>query len=143
MKRKRSKRSRIRGKRWGYHGHKFKARGKGSTGGKGMAGTGKMAGQNKTYVLRFMPDYLGKHGFKSKFKKLETINLGDINERLGSFLNKGIAKKNGKEIEIRLENYKILSEGKIGSGIIIKAKDFSKKAKEKIESAGSKVEKIK
>ncbi|UCD20866.1 MAG: uL15 family ribosomal protein [archaeon] len=142
MKRKRSKRSRLRGNRRGYHGHKFKSRGKGSTGGKGNAGTGKMAGHKRTYVLKYHKDYLGKHGFKSKKVKFKVINLNRIKEKVQDFLKRGIAKKEGKEVQITLKNYKILASGDLGSGFLIKATEFSKKAKEKIKSAGSKTEKL-
>lgn len=143
MKRKRSKRSRLRGRRTCGYGHKFKHRGKGSKGGKGMAGTGKMAGQKKTFILRYMPDYFGKKGFKTKKEKLEIINLGEIKEKLQNFLEKGIAKKTAEGIEINLPNYKVLSSGTIGPGLIIKASSFSEKAQAKILEAGSKAEIIK
>jgi large subunit ribosomal protein L15 len=131
----------MRGKRWGGHGHKFKARGKGSSGGKGFAGTGKMAAQKKTWVLKYDPKHLGKYGFTSRNKKLLQINLRDINNNIKTFLKDGTAKQ-GKETEINLKGYKVLSEGKIVNGLIIKASAFSEKAKEKIEAAGSKAEEI-
>ncbi|MEM1535866.1 MAG: uL15 family ribosomal protein [Candidatus Pacearchaeota archaeon] len=143
MKRKRSKRSRLRGRRTCGYGHKFKHRGKGSKGGKGMAGTGKMAGHKKTFILKYMPDYFGKKGFKTKKEKLEAINLEEIKEKLQDFLEKGIAKKTPEGIEINLPNYKVLASGKIDSGLIIKASGFSEKAKAKIIEAGSKAEIIK
>ena len=143
MVKKRSKRSRLRGRRTCGYGHKFKHRGKGSKGGKGKAGTGKMAGQKKTFVLRYFPNYLGKHGFKSKNKKLRTINLSQIQEKLDTFLKEGIATKTRSGIEITLKNYKVLSSGNVRSGLIIKAKEFSKKTEEKILASGSKAEKTK
>lgn len=143
MKRKRSKRSRLRGRRTCGYGHKFKHRGKGSRGGKGMAGTGKMAGHKKTFILRYMPDYFGKRGFKSKKKKLKEINLEEIKEKLPEFLKKGLATKKEEGIEISLKGYKVLSLGEIEPGLIIKASGFSKKAKEKILSRGCKAELIK
>ncbi|MCS7134498.1 MAG: uL15 family ribosomal protein [Candidatus Pacearchaeota archaeon] len=143
MRRKRSKRSRLRGKRTCGYGHKFKHRGKGSKGGKGMAGTGKMAGHKKTFVLRYMPNYFGRRGFKSKKKKPKTITLEEINQKLNEFLEKGIAKEKNGCIEIELKNYKVLGTGSLGPGFIVKASNFSKKATEKISEAGSKAEIIK
>jgi len=142
MIRKRSKRSRLRGSKWCGFGHKFKHRGSGSRGGVGMAGTGKMAGHRRTYILRYMPDYLGKSGFHSKNIKSKIINLNEIQNKLTIFLKNGIAKKVGKETEINLKGYKILAKGKIGSGLIIKAGKFSEKAKKRILESGSKAEVI-
>ncbi|MFH1823412.1 MAG: uL15 family ribosomal protein [archaeon] len=123
---KRSKRSRIRGGRSSGHGHKSKPRGKGSTGGKGMAGTGKKAGQKRLWLLRYFPNYLGKHGFTSRRKKLKEMNLEDI-EKQKEALKEGI---------YNLPKYKVLSRGNISKGVKVKAYSFSKKAKEKIEKAG-------
>lgn len=140
MIRKRSKRSRIRGRRTIGYGCKKKHRGKGSKGGKGMAGTGKRAGQKRTFLLKYEPNYFGKRGFVSlkkikRKKEIKTINLDELQEKLEEFLNQGIAKKTEKGIEIELKNYKILSRGNIKEKLIIKANSFSAKAKEKIEAA--------
>lgn len=138
MRRKRSKRSRIRGRRTVGYGCKKKHRGKGSKGGKGMAGSGKRAGQKKTFLLKYKSNYFGKRGFVSlkKLKKeIKTINLDKLQEKLEEFLNQGIAKKTEKGIEIELKNYKILSRGNVKERLIIKANSFSAKAKEKIEAA--------
>ena len=85
--RKRSKRSRIRGRKTCGYGARKKHRGKGSKGGKGMAGTGKKAGHKVTWVLKYHPGYLGgRRGFTSlgqkKKLKLKTINLDEINKNL-------------------------------------------------------------
>jgi large subunit ribosomal protein L15 len=127
---KRSKRSRLRGKRSCGYGARKKHRGKGSQRGHGMAGTGKMAGQRKLTVLKEMPGYLGKHGFKSRKKKLEIINIGDIERKF-------------KDKEIKLKGFKVLSKGKITKSIIIHANSFSKKAKEKINASGGKAIELK
>ena len=145
MKKKRSKRSRLRGRGSCGYGARKKHRGKGSRGGKGMAGTGKRAGHKITYVLKYHPNYLGKHGFKS-LKKLKlkkgkerAINLAEIEEKLDSFLKKGIAKESKEGIHIELPKYKILSKGIIKRPFIIKAASFSKKAAQKIEKLGGKI----
>lgn len=127
--RKRSKRSRLRGKRSCGYGARKKHRGKGSQRGHGMAGTGKMAGQRKLTVLKDMPGYLGKHGFKSRKKKLEIINLGDIEK-----------KYEGKEV--KLKDFKVLSKGQLKKPITIYANSFSKKAEKKIIAGGGKAIKI-
>lgn len=131
MKQRRSKRSRLRGKRTCGYGSRKKHRGKGSQRGHGMAGTGKMAGQRVLTVLKEFPGgYLGKHGFKSKKKKLEIINVGDIEKKF-------------KDKEIKLNGFKILSKGRIANPLIIHANSFSKKAEEKIKAAGGKAVRLK
>jgi large subunit ribosomal protein L15 len=135
---KRSKRSRVRGRKTCGGGNRKKRRGKGSKGGKGMAGTGKRAGHHVTFVNRYLPNYLGrKKGFTSLKKiKGKEITLFKISEQLDKFLKTGIAKKTDKGIEINLENYKILSQGKLKQPLIIKAISFSKAAVQKIKEAG-------
>ena len=136
---KRDKRSRLRGKRGGYHGAKKKKRGKGSRGGVGMAGTGKKAGQKLSFVRKKMPGYLGKKGFVrhgSKKKVLKIISLDDINLKLKKFEEEGVAKKTAVGIELNLYKYKILAGGDVDQKLIITAGSFSKKAKEKITAKG-------
>ncbi len=130
---KRKKSRRMRGTR--LHGHAMKKhKGKGNRGGKGMSGTGKRADQKKTYILKYKKNYFGKKAGKKKIKKTKGINIGDIEKNLKNFVN--------KKGEIELKDYKILGNGEIKQAITIKAKLFSKKAKEKIEKAGGKAVKI-
>ena len=136
----RTKRSRIRGRKTCGWGIRKKRRGKGSHGGKGMAGTGKRAGHHRTWVFKYMPDYLGKKkGFKSdgqkRNKKSIPISLLQISDKMNYFLKKGIAKKTEKGIEINLKGYKVLSQGKIEKAVI-KANAFSESAVKKIKEAG-------
>lgn len=146
MKRKRSRRSRLRGRKTCGYGSRKKHRGKGSRGGKGMAGTGKRADHRKTWVLKYKPDYFGKRGFKPPKKiekeKVKIINVDEIEKQLGIFLSRGIAKKTPAGIELNLQGYKVLGAGDVHNKFIIKAKAFSKQAKDKIEKAGGKIEKV-
>ena len=147
MKNKRSKKSRIRGRRSCGYGARKKHRGKGSKGGKGMAGTGKMAGQKKTWILKYDPHYLGKKGFTSRKKlkrekKIKIINLFQIQEQIDKFIKKGLAKKTAEGMEIDLKGYKVLGTGILEDKFIIKANAFSKKVEEKIKKLGSKIIKI-
>lgn len=135
--RKRSARSRLRGHRGGGYGARKKHRGKGSKGGMGMAGTGKKAGQKRTYVLKYFPGYFGKKGFSSRNKRLDVINLKDIQARKEYFIERKIAKKTAEGIEINLKGYKVLGEGELKDKFIIKADKFSENAKEKIKKSGS------
>jgi len=137
---KRSKRSRIRGRRGCGWGRRQKHRGKGSHGGKGMAGTGKRAGQKKTFVLKYFPNYFGKKGFKSigqkNKKKLESINIEEIERKIDTFIKKGIAKKINDSFEVDLQHFKILGSGDTKLKLIIKAGAASEKAVQKIKAAG-------
>jgi large subunit ribosomal protein L15 len=123
MKLKKTKKSRrMRGYR--LHGKSAKKhKGKGSKGGKGMSGSGKRADQKKSFVLKYDKEYFGKKVRTKKKKK--QINVGDI-------------QKNYKAGEVDLSNYKILGGGEIKDKFNIKARSFSKKAREKIEKAGGK-----
>ena len=137
----RNKRSRLRGRKTCGWGSRKKHRGKGSMGGRGMAGTGKKAGQKTTFILRYFPNYFGRKGFHSiRKEKLETINLNDIIRQMENFLMEGKAKKTPKGIELNLSGYKLLSKGDIKEKLIIKASAASEKTKEKIEKAGGKLE---
>jgi len=126
---KRKKSRKMRGTR--LHGYAMKKhKGKGNKGGKGMAGTGKRADQKKTYILKYSKNYFGKKGMKRKGKKIKQINIGNIERNLKSFMN--------KKGEVELKDYKVLGSGEIKQAMTIKAKLFSKKAREKIEKAGGK-----
>lgn len=144
---KRSRRSRLRGERTCGYGFKKKHRGKGSKGGKGMAGTGKRAGQKHTWVLKNFPEgYFGKKGFKTEKNtglRFMAINLDDIQENFDELIKRGLGKKNGSEIELNLKGFKILSRGKLNEKFKIHASAFSEKAKEKIEESKGTFELIK
>ena len=136
---KRDKRSRLRGRRTCGYGARKKHRGSGSKGGKGMAGTGKKAGQKKTWVLKYSPGYLGrKKGFVSlkqkRGEKLKSINLAQINEKL----SKMKVEKTDEGIILNLKGFKVLGRGSLKEKLIIKANAFSEKAKQKISSSGGK-----
>lgn len=140
---KRNKRSRLRGRKTAGYGYRKKHKGgKGETGGRGMAGTGKRAGHKIMWVFKYAPDYFGKRGFASikKIKiKLNVINLDEIEEKIPKFLEKGIAKKTNEGIEVNLLRYKVLGRGNLQTKIILKAFGVSSEAKKKIEATGGKV----
>ena len=120
----RAKRSRKlhRTRVWGV-GNKKNARGKGTRGGVGKAGWRK---SKFTQMTSKRPEEIRQRGFfrYGKPKKLE-ITLNEINKLAG----------NGSK-EIQLKGYTVLSNGKIGEALTIKAKRFSAKAVEKINAAG-------
>ena len=113
------------------HGQGAMKRGSGHRGGIGMAGTGKRADQKKSMITaKYGNKYFGKQGITSKRtakRRLKTINIRKI-------LEKYVGKTN-----VDLSGYKILGDGEISKAITIKAKAFTKSAKEKIEKAGGEI----
>ena len=145
---KRKKASRMRGRGQGTHGWGARKKHKksGHRGGKGMAGTGKRADQKKTLVTKlYGHGYFGKQGITSKKTQRDKrmrINLRDIELNIESFIKRGIAKKTAKGTEIDLSDYKILDasmEYTPKNKLIIKAKEASKSAIEKVGKAGGEI----
>jgi len=143
---KRKKSTRMHGRGMGTHGGgaRKKRKGSGHRGGIGMAGTGKRADQKKTLVLKlYGNNYFGKQGITSKGTKRDVrkrINLRDIILNLESYKKRGVAKETQKGIEINLKDYKILGEGEIKKKIMIKAKEASVSAIEKVKKAGGEIQ---
>ncbi|MEM5871538.1 MAG: uL15 family ribosomal protein [Candidatus Aenigmatarchaeota archaeon] len=130
MKRKRKKIEKKRGTRTCGRGGKRKARGKGNRGGHGYSGSKK---HRKTYILKYEPDHLGKRGFIPKSfrctRVVKAINLRDLDKLIGD-----------KE-EVNLSELgfdKVIGAGGLTKKVVIRAKAFSAKAKEKIEELGGK-----
>ena len=137
---KRKKVSRMHGKGTGSHGWGFRKshRKSGHRGGKGMSGTGKRSDQKKTLIVKLYGNkYFGKQGITSKKTvrdKRKRINLETIEKNLESY-----GKKSGDKWEINLSNYKILGKGVIKNKLIIRAKEASKSAIEKVEKVGGEI----
>jgi len=135
MKVKKGKRFRkFRGSKGCGGGFRQKRRGKGNTGGKGMAGTGKRASQ-KVQLGQIVArkagfeKYFGKAGYTSAStinKKKDELNLDDIQKVY-----------EGKD-KIELKGYKILGRGE-GFKAVITANTASASAIEKMEKAGGKI----
>lgn len=142
---KRKKITRYRGSHTHGGGAKKKRRGAGNRGGRGMAGTGKRADQKKPTILKLYGNtYFGKKGFKAKRnkKKIKTISIQTIENKLYNWLKKGILKKEGNIININLKKLgysKLLGTGKTKNKFNIDVKFASKKAIEKIEKSGGKI----
>ena len=128
------------GKGMGTHGRGARKAGKdkGHKGGIGMAGSGKRADHHKTRIINMYGNtYFGKSGVTSrstKKDKRDRINLKTIESNLDT-----LGKKTSKGWEINLPNHKILGTGEVGEKIIIKAKEASKSAKEKVEKSGGEI----
>ena len=136
MKTKRKKNTRQRGSKTHGWGSMKKHRGAGNRGGRGMAGSGKRADQKKSAIINEygLKNYFGKHGFKrpQRTKRLiKIINVGDLNFP-------------DSEINLKSLGYsKLLAKGIPNKKYNIKVEFCSKKAKDKIEKVGGKVEIIK
>jgi large subunit ribosomal protein L15 len=100
----------------------------GGRGGRGYAGSKK---HRKSYILRYERDHIGKpKGFVSRTSKhVRSVNLRDLDTLAGS----------KKEIVLADLGYdKVLGSGDVTKKLTVKAKFFSRHAKEKIEKAGGK-----
>lgn len=118
--------------------------GHGKTSTRGSKGQTSRAGRDmylgfeggQTPLIRRIP----KRGFVNRFKKeFQLVNLGDLNRikeptiSLGLLEEKGLIKDKDKLV-------KILGDGEIKNPITVQTHAISKKAAEKIQSAGGKVE---
>lgn len=123
-----------RGKTTHGWGSKKKHRGAGSRGGRGRAGS---KSHKKLHLLK-MGMKSGKKGFKTPRKKTKAINIKQLDLMIP---NLKLNKKAGK-IHVNLSSLgydKLLGFGKPGQPLLVEAKKFSKKAKEKIEKAGGEI----
>jgi len=125
----RTKTKRFRGSM--THGRGKKAgRGAGLRGGRGNAGLCK---HKFMYMMKYMPDHYGRHGFKrpqSVIKDNVTINVGQLEERFPG--------KN--DIDLNKEGFdKLLGGGSLNSKLKIKVNSASEKAIEKIKDKGGAV----
>jgi ribosomal protein L15 len=142
---KRKKSGRMHGRGMGSHGwgsRKKHVGTSGHSGGKGMSGTGKMAGHKKTLVLKlYGNNYFGKSGItsrKTEKRKNHVLNLGYIENNLENLKKKFGKKEKGEEI-LDLSEYKILGDGELKSKVFIIAKSASLSAIEKIKKIGAKL----
>ena len=137
---KRKKSSRMHGRKMGTHGGgaRKKRKKSGHKGGKGMSGSGKRADHKKTLITKlYGHDYFGKKGItsrKTERDKRRRINLGTIEKNLDTY-----GKRTTKGWEVNLPKYKILGEGEIKNKLIIKAKEASKSALDKVKKAGGEI----
>jgi len=119
--RKQKKADKMRGGSTHGYGSKKKHRGAGSRGGKGYAGS---FNHKRVYLRKYEPE----HFAKKKFKSLRNRNIAP------TIPSMNLRELVGKEGEF--PQHKILGTGTVPKGMIVKAKAFSVRAKEKIEAAG-------
>ena len=120
-------------------GHHNKNRGAGNKGGKGMAGGHK---GKWTWIIKYAPDYFGRHGFDlpSATKNVyRTVNIGDIDESIDRLIKEGVAIKEKGKIKIdvtKLDCEKVLGGGRVSNPLSVTAYSFSESAIKKIEASG-------
>lgn len=135
----------------GCHKRK-KILGRGSSSGHGKTSTRGSKGQTSRSGRDFYPGFEGgqtplirripKRGFTSRFKKeYQIINLNNLNKIKESTITLDLLQEKGL-IKDKNRLVKILSDGEIKNPITIQAHAVSKKALEKIQNAGGKVELI-
>ncbi|MGC8662230.1 MAG: uL15m family ribosomal protein [Candidatus Micrarchaeia archaeon] len=115
-----------------YHGTRSWGAGniKNNRGAGDRGGVGKGGKKHKfTYIVKFEKETIHKKGFVPwNREKLLWINLDKI--------SKLASKIGGEKPTVELKGYKVLSDGNLEKPVIVKAEAFSKKAQEKIKSAG-------
>ena len=140
---KKKKATRMRGRGQGTHGWGARKKHKksGHRGGKGLAGTGKRGDQKKTLIMKmYGHSYFGKQGITSRKTKRDNrkrINLKDLELGIEKY-----GKKTGDKWAINMPTYKILDSGKeyqLKNKLIIKAKEASKSAIDKVKKAGGEI----
>jgi large subunit ribosomal protein L15 len=126
-----------------YGRGKKAGRGAGKRGGRGNAGLHK---HKYITTVKYDPKHFGRYGFtrpKSPSENpLRTINVGQLDEQLEKFVNKGYAKKIGSKIELDLSKAKIdklLGSGNLANALIIRVDFASEKAKSKVANAGGEI----
>ena len=114
-------------------------RGKGKRGGFGNAGLHK---HKFKWMLKYDPDHFGRHGFKRPqgiISSDRTINISEVEERLGGYLMSGSAKQVDGKIEVDLGAVgfeKLLGSGRATLPLTIIVPRASTRAVEKLKKAG-------
>jgi len=138
--RRRRKTRKQRGSRTHGRGCAKRGRGSGEKGGKGMAGGHK---HKWSYIIHYMPDHFGKHGFVSPTRReVAAVNIGEIDESIERLVEKGLATKEGEmyRVDVRKLGFsKVLGGGRVTHPIEIIADEVSEGARRKIEKAGGRV----
>ncbi len=144
--RRRRKSKKLRGSRtygWGIQGQN---RGSGLKGGKGKAG--RKSGKHLwSWVLRYQPDYFGKHGFKSPAEAripVKAIDVGRLDEQIEKLHKMGLVEWDGEKYLVNLRRLgynKLLGSGKVKHRIVIIGDVmYTERALEKIRAVGGEIE---
>ncbi len=133
-----SRTDKFRGSR--THGRGKKAgRGAGKRGGKGNAGLHKHKVQ---YMLKYMPDHFGRHGFKRPQKMVSakiTMNVGDLEQILDVMKAQGTAVEKDGVMTLDLTALgidKLLGNGQVSTPFEVLVAETTVLAKAKVEESG-------
>ncbi|RLE60757.1 MAG: 50S ribosomal protein L15 [Thermoprotei archaeon] len=143
--RREKKRKYYRGSRTYGWGRVAQHRRSGRKGGRGMVGYHK---HKWTWTVKYAPDWYGKHGFTrhpSLVLVYRIMNVGKLDEVLEDLVQKGLAKIENENYVVDLTRIginKLTGSGKVTKKIIVRTHKATRKAIEKIESLGGKVELI-
>ncbi|MEM0004503.1 MAG: uL15 family ribosomal protein [Desulfurococcaceae archaeon] len=140
-KKSRKLRGRTRTMSWGRIGQHRKS---GSRGGFGAVGLHK---HKVVWLIKYAPNWYGKHGFVSvqqvkKYRHIRTINVGELNELALELVAKNAAVKEGDMVllnTVELGYDKVLGEGEVTIPLKVITKGITELAKKKIEEAGGSV----
>ena len=106
------------------------------------------AGRHKhlwSYVVKYEPDYFGKHGFKSprsKFLSIRTINVGQLDELVEALEAKGLLEERDGMPYVDLEALgyaKLLGRGQLRRPVLVRVREFTEAAERKVLEAGGKI----
>jgi large subunit ribosomal protein L15 len=125
-----------------YGRGKKAGRGKGKRGGKGMAGLGK---HRWIWMMKYMPDHYGVHGFvrHAQKREIKAINVGDLDRNYNRLIEANKAQVREDKVVVDLEKLGygvLLGGGQVGRPFSIKVGRATGRAIEKINSAGGEVE---
>ena len=132
-----NKRSKYRGSRTCGGGTHKNRRGAGNRGGRGRAG---QRDHRFTHFHQKGEIANGKHGFVSKTSvPVSALDIGEIDQMAEALLREGLASKEGDLIaldatEIGID--KVLGGGRVTHKMSISAREFSERARAKIEEMG-------
>jgi len=139
----RKKRSRyMRGSRTHGYGSIGQHRKSGSKGGRGAAGFHK---HMWSWVVKYFPDWFGKHGFTRPVTlttEVRSINVGELNEIVKELELRGELKCEDDKYVIDLTTFginKLLGRGKIEKKVKVIVYSASEKAISKIREVGGEV----
>ncbi|RME52822.1 50S ribosomal protein L15 [Candidatus Woesearchaeota archaeon] len=142
MMRKRKKVVKYRGSKTHGGGSMKKRRGAGNRGGRGLGGSGKRGDAKKPSLWKVRPKQ-GKRGFTSKRPRRKGINVGSLSRLVQRRDVSGALQKEGGRIVVDLSKLgfeKLLGGGECTVKLLVRAKECSKRAKEKVDHAGGIVE---
>ncbi|MEM0037710.1 MAG: uL15 family ribosomal protein [Zestosphaera sp.] len=142
--RKERKSRKLRGSRTHGYGSVGQHRKAGSRGGRGAAGMHK---HKWTWIVKYYPDWFGKHGFKNPNPtivkdELRVINLRELSEMVEVLLRNGELKAEKGLVEVDLQKLgfnKLLGEGEPTRPLRILTPSATKRAVEKVKTTGGEV----